>query len=61
MTLVSKEYDIGVQSQRPWLAAFVGLPSMEAMTFVFNSIFWGISCDGWSAFSDSASKRMAVG
>ena len=24
MTLVSKEYDIGAQSQRPWLAAFVG-------------------------------------
>lgn len=24
MTLVSKVYDIGAQSQRPWLAAFVG-------------------------------------
>ena len=61
-------YDFGVQTHRHWcpkstplVGGLCGVPSMEAMTFVFNSIFWWVSCEIYSGFSDSASKRMAVG
>ena len=68
LTLEANLHDFGVQTHRHWcpkstllVGGLCGVPSMEAMTFVFNSIFWWVSCEVYSGFSDSVSKRMAVG